>query len=232
MELSKETRDRIFAAADSLYEQAGRDAFPTVDAVRKTARVNMNDASVGMREWRRAQTVQAAPAAVHVPETVRQAGSAMLATLWQEAQALANESLRAAQAVWDAERTEAETLNKQMADAYESQAADLEIVRTRIAELEASVRQALEETESHRKLVEEARTALIDVQQRAATAEARAAELRTELDYAHREVREAHQEARKAHAELAKTQTRADAERAAYQEPREAMTAELHEAKT
>ena len=35
MDIVKETRDRIFSAADSLYEQAGRAAFPTVDAVRK-----------------------------------------------------------------------------------------------------------------------------------------------------------------------------------------------------
>lgn len=61
MELTKETRDRIFAAADELFEQNGRDGFPTVDAVRKAARVNMNDASSGMKEWRRAQTAQAAP---------------------------------------------------------------------------------------------------------------------------------------------------------------------------
>ena len=98
MELTKDTRDRIFAAADSLYEQAGRAAFPTVDAVRKTARVNMNDASAGMKDWRRAQTAQAAPVAVQVPEAVMQASSAALSALWQEAQELANESLRAAQA--------------------------------------------------------------------------------------------------------------------------------------
>ena len=104
MELAKDTRDRIFAAADSLYEQAGRAAFPTVDAVRKVARVNMNDASAGMKEWRRAQTAQAAPVAVQVPEAVQQASSAALASLWKEAQELANESLRAAQAGWDAER--------------------------------------------------------------------------------------------------------------------------------
>ena len=103
MELAKDTRDRIFAAADSLYEQAGRAAFPTVDAVRKVARVNMNDASAGMKEWRRAQTAQAAPVAVQVPEAVQQASSAALASLWKEAQELANESLRAAQAGWDAD---------------------------------------------------------------------------------------------------------------------------------
>ncbi|HID8156977.1 TPA: DNA-binding protein [Pseudomonas aeruginosa] len=56
MELNKETRDRIFAAADELFEQGDRESFPTVDAVRRAARVNMNDASAGMREWRRQRT--------------------------------------------------------------------------------------------------------------------------------------------------------------------------------
>lgn len=173
MELAKDTRDRIFAAADSLYEQAGRAAFPTVDAVRKVARVNMNDASAGMKEWRRAQTAQAAPVAVQVPEAVQQASSAALASLWKEAQELANESLRAAQAGWDAERIEAETLNKQMADAYESQAAELEAAQGRIAELEAAARQAAELAEASRQQIEEGHTALLGMQQRAAVAEGR-----------------------------------------------------------
>lgn len=92
MELTKETRDRIYAAADALFEQNGRDAFPTVDAVRKAARVNMNDASSGMKEWRRAQTAQAAPVAVQVPEAVSAAGGQAVAVLWQQAQELANTS--------------------------------------------------------------------------------------------------------------------------------------------
>lgn len=209
MELTKDTRDRIFTAADSLHEQAGRAAFPTVDAVRKTAKVNMNDASAGMKEWRRAQTAQAAPAAVQVPATVQQASSTALAALWREAQELANESLRAAQAGWDAERIEAETLNKQMADAYEAQAVELQTAQERITELEATGRQAAEDAEVMRQQIEEARNALLAVQQRAAVAEQRAADiehratdLRTELDHAHQEaaqgraelagVREAH----------------------------------------
>ncbi|OQW86267.1 MAG: KfrA protein [Rhodoferax ferrireducens] len=194
MELTKDTRDRIFAAADSLYEQAGRAAFPTVDAVRKTARVNMNDASAGMKEWRRAQTAQAAPVAVQVPEAVMQASSAALAALWQEAQELANESLRAAQAGWDAERIEADTLNKQMADAFEVQKAELEAGQARITELEAAGRQAAADAEALRQRVEETHAALLAMQQRAAVAEQRAEEierragdLRTELDHAHQE---------------------------------------------
>ncbi|MER2518664.1 MAG: KfrA protein, partial [Candidatus Accumulibacter phosphatis] len=45
MELNKDIRDRILAAADTLYEQAARASFPTVDSVRKVAKVNMNDAA-------------------------------------------------------------------------------------------------------------------------------------------------------------------------------------------
>jgi len=55
METTKEKRDRIFAAADMLFEQAGRASFPTVDAVRRAAKAGMNDASVVMKEWRRLQ---------------------------------------------------------------------------------------------------------------------------------------------------------------------------------
>ncbi len=229
MELTKDTRDRIFAAADSLYEQAGRAAFPTVDAVRKTARVNMNDASAGMKDWRRAQTAQAAPVAVQVPEAVMQASSAALSALWQEAQELANESLRAAQAGWDAERIEAETLNKQMADAFEAQKAELEAAQARIDELETAGRRAAADAEVQRQQIEEARNALLGMQQRAAVAEQRAEEierrasdLRTELDHAHQEAAQGRAElagVRQAHAaeigalrsDLAASQAKAEA---------------------
>lgn len=229
MELTKDTRDRIFAAADSLYEQAGRSGFPTVDAVRKTAKANMNDASAGMKEWRRAQTAQAAPVAVQVPEAVQQASSAALSALWQEAQELANESLRAAQAGWDAERIEADTLNKQMADAYEAQAVELDAVQGRITDMEAAGKQAAEEAEAMRQQLEETRTALLSMQQRAAVAEQRAEEiehratdLRTELDHSHKEaaqgraelagVRQAHAtEIEALRAELTASQAKAEA---------------------
>lgn len=67
-----------------------------------------SSASAVMREWRRSQTAQAAPVAVTVPEVVTQANSTALAALWQTAQELANESLRAAQAAWETERAEAD----------------------------------------------------------------------------------------------------------------------------
>jgi len=242
MELAQETRERIFTAADSLYEQAGRTAFPTVDAVRKAAKVSMGNASIGMKDWRRTQTAQAAPVVVQVPETIQRASHAALAAVWQEAQELANESLRAAQAGWDAERAEAETLNKQMADAYETQAAELETAQARIAELEAAVDNAAQHAEQQRKMIEEIDTALTNLRQKAATAEARANELRAELDHAHKEAHQlrierdqAHEkvtactnQVQSMHAELVKTQAKSAAEHQAHQEQKKTAAAEVH----
>ncbi|MCL1861027.1 MAG: hypothetical protein FWG52_05765 [Proteobacteria bacterium] len=55
METTQEKCDRIFAAANMLYEQAGRKSFPAVQTVRKAAKVGMNDTSLAMKEWRRLQ---------------------------------------------------------------------------------------------------------------------------------------------------------------------------------
>jgi chromosome segregation ATPase len=199
MELAKDTRERIFAAANSLYEQAGRAGnFPTVDAVRKLAKVNMNDASVGMKEWRRTQTAQAAPVAVQVPEAIQQASGIALAALWHEAQELANESLRAAQAGWDAERTEAETLNKQMADAYESLVVDLEASQAAASRFQSEAEASSASNALLTARLDEAGVALTAAAAATATADARtveierrATELRVELDHAHQEAAQA-----------------------------------------
>lgn len=205
MELNKETRDRIFAAADELFEQGDRENFPTVDAVRKAARVNMNDASAGMREWRRQRTAQAAPLAVQVPDAVQQAGNQAVAALWQAAQALANESLQAAQAGWDRERNELEAVRGELADAFEAQARELEEAQARVTLLEQQAAETAELAARQAQDLAEARTALAGAEQRAALAsqradevERRAQELRAELDYAHQDARAFKEESRKA----------------------------------
>lgn len=191
MEPSKDTLDRIFSAADSLYEQAGHAAFPTVDAVRKTARVNMNDASAGMKQWRYVHTAKVVPV-VQVPERVQQAGGTALAVLWREAQELAHESLRAAQAGWEVERGDAETLNKQMADAYEAQAAELDATQAGVVQLTADIERVRAdnarldgELADTRSQLAAALAANERTEVRAIEIERRAAELRTELDHAH-----------------------------------------------
>ena len=194
MELATDTLDRIFAAADTLYERANRAGFPTVDAVRKTARVNMNDASTGMKQWRRAQITQAVPVAVQVPEVVQQANAAALAALWRAAQELATESLRAAQSGWDAERAEFDTLNKQMADAYEVQATELEAAKAAIVQLQTDAGHAAAEKvrldgalDDARRELAAAKAAAERFEARSIEIERRASELRTELDHAHQE---------------------------------------------
>ena len=214
MELNKDIRDRILTAADALYEQTGRTSFPTVDSVRKLAKVNMNDAAATMKEWRRAQTAQAAPVAITVPEAVHQLHSQALAALWQSAQNTANESLRAAQAGWEAERAEADTINKQLGDAYDAQAAELDAANRRIDELTAKYQAEQQRSTELAQHIEETRKATLVAENRAAIAEQRAVEierraddLRAELDLAHQDavqtrteladVRQAQQEQRK-----------------------------------
>jgi len=104
--LSLDARERVFAAASQIFEESGRQAMPTVDQVRRLAKVDMHAATAAMREWRRQQTAQAAPIAVAVPEVVAKANELAVAQLWTQAQELANQSLREAQSAWDAERAE------------------------------------------------------------------------------------------------------------------------------
>jgi colicin import membrane protein len=218
MKPASDTMERIYAAADSLFEQSGRGAYPTVDAVRKAARVNMNDASSGMRQWRRDRMARAVPAPVEVPAAILQAQTALAGEVWQVAQALASEQLTAARAAWDAERGQLESLNREMADAFEAQALELDTLRGELCDVSERADSASADSLS-------LRTELGDLRSRIASAEAdtrrdlarleeverRAQELRQELDHAHRELSAAHaggRDAMRAHAdELAAVRT-------------------------
>lgn len=186
-----EIRERIIAAAVELYENAGRESLPTVDQVRRAARADMNATSTVMKEWRRQQTAQAAPVAVTVPESVAQANTVALAELWRQAQELANESLQAAQAAWEAERLELDTLRAELADAYEAQLTELD--QTQAAAVAADQAHQLQRQQAAGELAS-VRAELAQAVTRAERAEAkvdeierRAGELRAELDRAHSE---------------------------------------------
>ncbi len=143
--IPSEVRERIVSVAAELFEQSGRQAMPTVDAVRRVARVDMNAASAVMREWRRAQTSQAAPVAVSVPEVVQQASSVAVVAIWLQAQELANESLRSAQAAWEVERAELDAMRQELAEAFERQAGELDAAGVALeAEKVVSVQQGQE----------------------------------------------------------------------------------------
>jgi hypothetical protein len=167
-------RERITTAATALYEESGRDAFPTVDRVRRAARVDMNAASAVMRDWRRQQTAPAAPVAVSIPEALQTTHSQALAATWLQAQELANDALRAGQVAWEIERAELDAMRDEMASAYERQAADMETLQGQLDALrQSSEVQAAEQ----QRAVEVANRERADATTRAERAEGRLMEV-------------------------------------------------------
>ena len=126
MSIQSDVKDRIFAAADRLYADSGRESFPTVDAVRREAKVDMNSASAAMKEWRKAQTAAPVAVAVAVPEALGKAGSELIASVWTQATSLANESLKSAEAAWSVERAEADALRAELSEAHDARSLEIE----------------------------------------------------------------------------------------------------------
>ena len=204
-----EVRDRVIAAAVELYEQADRQRFPTVDAVRRLSRADMNTVSNVMRDWRQSQTRQVETVTVAVPEAIQQANAAAVAALWLTATDLANQSLRSAQAGWEKERAELDDMRTELAETFEVQAAELDKATQQLAE-SATV------AEAQAQELATVRQTATDALARAERAEARATDLRDELDRSIQEIE-------RQRAELADVRAKAEASNAAM----EATKAEL-----
>ena len=236
-----DVRERVIAAAADLFEQSGRQTMPTVDAVRRAARVDMNAASAVMKEWRRAQTAQAAPVAVAVPEAVQQASSTAVATIWQQAQELANESLRSAQAAWETERAELDAMRQELAEAFERQAGELDAAGVVLVTEKAAAEKQAQELTDVRQQLADAVSRADKAEARIAEIEHRAADLRAELDRAHADadrLRTENTEARQkaaaeieaARTELVKVQAKAEAIEQTHAEQRKQAATEAHRA--
>lgn len=127
-----DVREHIIQTANNLYEQSGRTKLPNVDQVRRAARVDMNATTQVMRDWRRAQSAQTSPIVVSIPESVQQAAMSAIAAIWSQAQELANETLRNAQAAWELEKNELDDLRRELVDAFEAQGAELNQLRKQL----------------------------------------------------------------------------------------------------
>ncbi|MDP1541506.1 MAG: DNA-binding protein, partial [Moraxellaceae bacterium] len=138
-QIQTDVRERVIDAAEKLYQQAGRERFPTVDAVRRLSGADMNRVTILMREWRQSQTTQAAPVAVMIPDAVQQANAAAVAAMWTQATELANQSLRTAQAAWEAERQDLDDMRSELATGYEVQAAELDAAKSQLADNTAAL---------------------------------------------------------------------------------------------
>lgn len=215
-----DVRERIISAAIDLYEQAGRERFPTVDAVRRLSRADMNAVSSVMKEWRQAQTMQAVPVAVAVPEVIQQANAAAIAALWLNATELANQSLRSAQAAWEKERIELDDMRVELANGYEAQAAEFELTKKQLADSEAKTAEQVQELAAVRQREVETINRAERAEARISEIEHRAADLRSELDRALAETE-------RQRAELGEVRTKATAEIEAAHTATEAARTEL-----
>jgi chromosome segregation ATPase len=160
-----------------------------------------------MREWRREQTMRAAPVAVQVPEPVAVANSQALAALWMQAQQLANESLQAAQAAWEVERSQLDTLRQELATAHDGLAAELDDVKARALAAEQGHEAALQQAAAD---LVDVRAALASALVRADRAEARTGELEREHMRLTGEASTLHAALENVRAELAATKAKAD----------------------
>jgi chromosome segregation ATPase len=192
--MNKEIQDRIFAAAEMLYEKKDRVSFPTVDAVRKAAKVNMNDASAGMKAWRSEHTDQKNNSK-DVPEMIKQIGKKAINSLWRESEKLATEALRAAQAGWDAERAELESMRFEISEAYDVQTGELNELKANHTRLQKALRNAEDKL---RDANSDAKRRVQLAEQKASGFENRTIELRGEQDLAKNEIARLREERDKA----------------------------------
>lgn len=189
-----EIRARIIEAADHLYEESGRTKHPSIDAVRRVARADMNTTSLVVREWKRQQTARPAPVAVSVPDEVQRAGSEALAAVWSSAQELSNLSLKAAQASWEVERAEHEETRQQLSQLYEEQSAEIDDLKNSLADAGLRAADAMTVHLEQCAQIEVLQKALVAAQAdtereraRVVEIELRATDLKAELERSHAE---------------------------------------------
>lgn len=204
-----DVRARIIEAAENLYDAAGRERMPSVPEVRSIARTDMNSATVVVREWKRQQSAKPLPVAVLVPESVQQAMSEALASVWTTAKELANASLSSAEQKWQIERAglndEVVTLGVEIEKLEVEERAATERLNTATLNLGDALEQVERQADEIRELREQlARQEGLTLQAEARTEEIerRAADLKGELSIAHDDataVRSELSEARRIH---------------------------------
>lgn len=126
---------RISDAADQLFNEGGHNAVPSVDAVRRRARANMNHASLVMRTWRQQLKAQPGPAEELMPESLRHVGNQLMLNIWREATRTAGTHLSSAKAAWEHERNELEEFRRQLSAAFDAQSQELQDATATLATL-------------------------------------------------------------------------------------------------
>ena len=135
-----DSKSRVFSAADELFEElGGNDIFPSVDAVRRAAKVNMNDASFYLREWKKSKISHDIKIIKDLPSTVQDMALRYTSLIWQEAQKVSSETIRITNLERETEREDNEKLRLEMAEAFESCSNSLEAASSNVSNLENTV---------------------------------------------------------------------------------------------
>lgn len=193
--VNPEVRARILAAIEELYDERGRgDQFPTQHEVRTRAKADMNSCSAVFREWKRQQTAKPALVAVEVPEAVKHAHLDAVAIVWAAANEEANANLHAAEAKWEVERADNDTMRRELADAYETAMASAEQAQAALADTQRTNAMLVQKNEDLVQQLSAARESLAQQQTRADENERRAEDLKHELMLAHEQTANVRQE--------------------------------------
>lgn len=194
MALSTDIKERIFAAADSLHAASETGEFPSIEAVRQESRAGMNNVVTAMKEWRQNQRKQIQAVREPLPADLNSALLSMGQSVWDTAQALANESLDAVRQAFEAEKDDLTQLSAEQSEAYEGIAIELEKAHERSARLERELAEAKTMIEGQTGVINQERDNLREAkeaqrlaEQRAEEIERRVADLRAELDRCHAE---------------------------------------------
>lgn len=213
------TKEQIFAAANEL-DAAGQN--PTLAAVRKAVGGgSFTTISEAMSEWRASKTAQAAPMREPAPQAVTDKLAELGADLWGVALEMANTRLAAEREALEGVRVEMEAARQEAAELADQLTVELDETKSRLASIEAAEAAARGEAAA-------LRDELAAMRERVATAEARAGELRTELDHAHTDAAAQRALVYEANAELATVKGKAEAADQAHQEQRRAAAQEAH----
>ena len=174
------TKEQIFAAADALAAEGLR---PTLVAVRQRVGGSYSTISPALNEWKARQAAKDLPMREAAPQAVTEKLSELGAEVWAIALDLANGRLAAEREALETARAELEAARQEAAELADQLTAELDEAKARITAMEAAEAAAKGEIEALREKLAAADT-------RAATAEARADELRTELDRAHQDAKQ------------------------------------------
>lgn len=117
--VSQEIRDRVFAAADSLYASSENGEYPSIEEVRIASRAGMQNVVSAMKEWRKAQRTHVHIVKEPIPSDLMVVVHSAGETIWQTAQMLANASLVTATEAFEDEKQTLIDISNQQSQSYE-----------------------------------------------------------------------------------------------------------------